>query len=306
VTVTAPPPNNPPTAAFTVSCTDGACDFDGSGSSDPDGTIATYAWDFGDGGSASTPSPSHGFVATGTYTVGLTVTDNKGATDTETQQVAVTVPVAAHPLGFVGAANSASGSAKFKAAVVPADTQAGDTMLLWLTTPSTVTWTGPTGVTGWTQVDSLTNGTIKSTLWRKVAEATDAGNTVRVDDPTGFRLGTLAVAVYRNADPAGLAAAKAGDTGTSTHVTPTSTATAGSWVVSYWSDKSATTTSWAEPSTQTVRREVAGDSGTTRFSLLLTDSGGPVAAGQVGGLTATSSGTSDKGAMWTVVLRPVS
>ena len=45
-------PNQPPTAAFTSTCTGLTVPFDGSGSSDPDGTIASYAWDFGDGGTA--------------------------------------------------------------------------------------------------------------------------------------------------------------------------------------------------------------------------------------------------------------
>ncbi|MDX1662097.1 MAG: PKD domain-containing protein, partial [Gemmatimonadota bacterium] len=41
--------NSSPTASFTYTCTDLLCDFDGSGSTDSDGTIASYAWDFGDG-----------------------------------------------------------------------------------------------------------------------------------------------------------------------------------------------------------------------------------------------------------------
>ena len=36
--------NQPPVASFTFACTDLACSFDGSGSSDPDGSIASYAW----------------------------------------------------------------------------------------------------------------------------------------------------------------------------------------------------------------------------------------------------------------------
>ncbi len=56
--------------------------FDGTGSSDPDGTIASYAWNFGDGSSGSGPTPSHTYTAVGSYTVSLTVTDNLGATST--------------------------------------------------------------------------------------------------------------------------------------------------------------------------------------------------------------------------------
>ncbi len=87
VTVTAP--NQAPSAAFTSSVAGLAVSFDGSGSSDPDGTIASYAWDFGDGGTASTTKPSHTYAADGTYTVTLTVTDNDGATGTISHDVTV-------------------------------------------------------------------------------------------------------------------------------------------------------------------------------------------------------------------------
>ncbi len=56
--------------------------FDGSGSSDPDGTIASYNWDFGDGATATGVNPSHIYNSDGSFTVSLTVTDNDGATDT--------------------------------------------------------------------------------------------------------------------------------------------------------------------------------------------------------------------------------
>jgi PKD repeat protein len=81
--------NQPPVAAFTYDCTDLACDFDASGSSDPDGSIASYAWNFGDGGTASGVTASYTYASGDTYTVSLTVTDNEGATDTETKSVTV-------------------------------------------------------------------------------------------------------------------------------------------------------------------------------------------------------------------------
>lgn len=81
--------NEAPTASFTHACTDLACEFDGSDSSDSDGSIASYDWDFGDGSTASGESASHSYDADGDYTVTLTVTDDAGATDSSSQVVSV-------------------------------------------------------------------------------------------------------------------------------------------------------------------------------------------------------------------------
>lgn len=54
--------------------------FNSTGSSDPDGTIVGYNWDFGDGGSSTAANPNHVYTSAGTYIVKLTVTDNGGAT----------------------------------------------------------------------------------------------------------------------------------------------------------------------------------------------------------------------------------
>ena len=64
--------------------------FDASGSLDPNGTIASYAWDFGDGSTGSGASVSHTFAQDGAFTVRVTVTDNDGLTDTATFDVNVT------------------------------------------------------------------------------------------------------------------------------------------------------------------------------------------------------------------------
>lgn len=93
VEATAPPgPNDPPQAAFTFSCTYMTCSFDASTSWDPDGTIASYAWDFGDGGSASGVAPQHTYDSPGEHMVTLTVTDDDGATDEAIQTVTPTQP----------------------------------------------------------------------------------------------------------------------------------------------------------------------------------------------------------------------
>jgi PKD repeat protein len=70
--------------------------FDGSGSTDSDGNIAAYDWDFGDGNTASGVNPSHTYLAAGTYTVSLTVTDDDGDVNSETT-TAVIDPVPNQP-----------------------------------------------------------------------------------------------------------------------------------------------------------------------------------------------------------------
>jgi DNA-binding beta-propeller fold protein YncE len=52
--------------------------FQGGPSTDPDGSIAKYAWDFGDGSTGTGANPTHTYAQPGTYTVRLTVTDDEG------------------------------------------------------------------------------------------------------------------------------------------------------------------------------------------------------------------------------------
>jgi PKD repeat protein len=78
VNITAP--NEPPVADANGPYTGIEGDeilFNGSGSYDPDGTIVTYAWDFGDGSTGTGVSPTYTYKANGTYTVALTVNDGK-------------------------------------------------------------------------------------------------------------------------------------------------------------------------------------------------------------------------------------
>src|SRR5918994_1601116 len=70
-----------------------AISFNGSGSRDPDGSITSYRWDWGDGTSTgSGATPSHTFARSGTFTVRLTVTDNAGATGTATTTASIQAP----------------------------------------------------------------------------------------------------------------------------------------------------------------------------------------------------------------------
>ena len=76
-------PNAPPVAAVSANPTSGTAPltvtFDGSASTDSDGSITSYAWNFGDGATGTGPAASHTYNNAGSYTATLTVTDNGGA-----------------------------------------------------------------------------------------------------------------------------------------------------------------------------------------------------------------------------------
>ncbi|MFF7245225.1 collagenase [Embleya sp. NPDC008237] len=82
------PANRPPVAEFTSAVNGTSVAFTDT-STDPDGTIASRAWDFGDGTTSTAANPTRNYAA-GTYTVRLTVTDNRGATANVTHTVTVT------------------------------------------------------------------------------------------------------------------------------------------------------------------------------------------------------------------------
>ncbi len=96
----APPPtptpstNQPPVAAASANPQSGAAplsvQFSSDGSHDPDGSIVAYAWDFGDGGSLTEANPSYTYNAVGTYNATLTVTDDAGASQSDTLVITVT------------------------------------------------------------------------------------------------------------------------------------------------------------------------------------------------------------------------
>jgi len=86
--------NSLPVASFTRNPSSGPTplnvSFNAAASRDSDGTIVSYEWSFGDGGSATGVTTSHTYQNAGTYTAVLRVIDNDGNTDTASRYITVT------------------------------------------------------------------------------------------------------------------------------------------------------------------------------------------------------------------------
>jgi PKD repeat protein len=80
-----PEPNEPPHADFQVRCSGLTCTFVDK-SKDDDGVIVSWRWTFGDGDASDEQNPVHTYSTAERFDVLLTVTDDRGATDTKTRQ----------------------------------------------------------------------------------------------------------------------------------------------------------------------------------------------------------------------------
>ena len=125
--------NQPPTAVANVPTSGNVNEtitFDGSGSSDPDGQITGYAWNFGDGGTFNQAVATHSYTQPNTYTWSLTVTDNQGATNQTSGQITIanntTSRLTVTPnTGTVAAGTSQHITATYDATGVPEGTYTG-------------------------------------------------------------------------------------------------------------------------------------------------------------------------------------
>ncbi len=76
--------------------------FNGGSSYDNDGNIVSYSWNFGDGHSSTGQNPTHAYTQDGTYTITLTVTDDDGATDSDTTTATVAPSTNQPPVADTG------------------------------------------------------------------------------------------------------------------------------------------------------------------------------------------------------------
>jgi PKD repeat protein len=161
--------------------------------------------------------------------------------------------------------------------------------------------------TGWTRVGSRLDGTdLETILYSKVAVAADAGRSQAVDF-TATTKATLTVLAYDGTatdNPIAAFASANETTSRATHTTPGANVTvAGSYVVSYWTDKTSDTIAWTLPAGQT-QRAIALGTGPGRITSVASDLNAAAPTGASPGRTATASFASGKATMWTVVLQP--
>jgi hypothetical protein len=208
-------------------------------------------------------------------------------------------PPPATGIALRGASGESARAVTAASVDVPADVQAGDGMVMVLSTNSTVTGATPAG---WTLAHSVVSGTGPTTqVFSRVAQAGDAGNavTVLLSGQAKVTLQLMAYSGTAASGPIASVASLSRAAGTS-HPTPAATAAAGNWVLSVWSDKQAAARTWTAPGGVAVRSNLAGV-GSGDVATLVADSG-PAAGGAVGNLTATLPTSSTRAATLTIVL----
>ena len=188
-----PGPNQAPTASFTASCAGRACSFDASGSTDADGSVTGYSWNFGDGTTATGATATRTYPTDGVRSVTLTVTDDRGATAQAVQSVDATAPPAGTGIGLRAAVGTSARGVTTVSVTVPATVAAGDGLVLVLSTSSDATGTAPAGFVLEGSQTSAAN--ITTQVWSRPAVAGDAGTVLTVPLNKSAKV-TLQLAAY--------------------------------------------------------------------------------------------------------------
>ena len=188
---------------------------------------------------------------------------------------------------------------------IPASVRETDGMLLFVTSNKALA-SVTTAPEGWTLEGTRLSSTDTETLlYSRVAAANDAGRNAAVAFSATTK-STITLLAYDGtaADPVSAFTSAAETVNRTTHSTPVAqVGTAGSYVVSYWADKSASlTTGWTLPAGQT-QRSIALGTGAGRITSVASDSNAPTGTGPTTPRTATGAVATAKATMWTVVLQ---
>lgn len=204
-------------------------------------------------------------------------------------------------MSYVDAA-STGGNRTAHVVRIPSTVQAGDVLLLELTTNTTETIPD---LAGWSPLASRDGNGIRSRLWSRTAVAADANVNVTVTT-TAAAKSVMTVGAYRSTglSPTVTAVAGGSDTSSTDVVAPAiAVADAGSWLVGVWTEKSSADSTWTVPA-GTTSRTSAATTGSGKVSGVWGDSNGPVATGTAPARTATVSSAASRAATFSVVISP--
>ena len=202
-------------------------------------------------------------------------------------------------VAFRATASSNTNSAT-PAVVVPAAVQAGDTLVLVVTTNRAATLTVPGG---WSQVAVLSDGTdVRSWVLTRTAVSATAGSTLRLSLDAISKTGLTLVA-YRSAGTVSAIGAAEGTTARTSHTAPAvNVSQAGAALVRYWADKANAAHGWTLPGTLTSRATSSG-TGSGLVNTVLGDALG-LPVGTVAAAAASSTTSSAKAIAWSIVVAP--
>ena len=247
--------NAAPEPLFTIDCAGSACNFDASGSLD-DGTIASYAWDFGNGQTATGAAASTILSNNTTHDVTLTVTDDAGVSTSRVQHVVVGnggLPI--EPVATVSNVNTFTQNA----VAVPAIAQAGDVATAFVSVnQSAAIATAPAG---WTLAGDEADDSLRTFVFWKALDASDPGvdQVFTFADAAGTPVtasSNVTMSVFRGVEATGpIAAIGATPTTTRTaeHQAPALTFAGDATVIHYFAERTVESTEiFASPELATV------------------------------------------------------
>jgi PKD repeat protein len=202
------------------------------------------------------------------------------------------------------ASASTAGNLTNHSVQIPNSVQAGDTLLLFMTTNSTSSTVSTPS--GWTQIESVDGNGVRGRAWTRTATTGIIGTNVTVAASAAVKA-VLSISAYRSTiglPTVSASASRVVNTSASSHTTPTvAVAGANSWLVNYWGEKSSVTATWTLPD-NTTSRTTAAATGSGKVSAIVGDSNAPVGTGTAAGRTATTSEAVSRGVMFSVVVQP--
>lgn len=313
ISILAPPLGSAnPVASFTWAATTLVTTFTDH-STDIDGSIVSWAWTFGDGGTSTLQNPVHTYAAAGTYTVALTVTDSQGLTNVSTNP-AVTVSQAIAPVYVAAGAMVVASSIQSVTPSWPAGVQIGDIGIMVLAALGQTDYP-LTDPQGFVQAGSSPQHQISDDLnarltvwWCRATSTTPAAPTIGdiVDDAKVGRIFTIRGCPAAG-NPFDTTAGDAALTTTAVSVPGGTTTTAACLIVSVVACRIDTVTpqasGWTNPDLVNVTERIDEHSNISVGYGMLVTTGEKVSQGPFGPTQATLATTSTQ-ARWMGALKP--